>query len=50
MVLKDTTPVRQAHLAGAFDTFPDAEVNHGEDEQDAESQLPADAAQGLEAL
>lgn len=39
-----------AHLARCFDAFPDAKVDYGEDEHDAESQLPADGAQVLESL
>lgn len=38
------------HLARCFDAFPDAEVDHGEDEHDAEGELPADAPQVLKPL
>ena len=38
------------HLARCFDTFPDAKVDNGEDQHDAEGKLPADAPQVLESL
>lgn len=42
--------LQSPHLARRFDSFPDAEVDNGEDEHDAESQLPADGPQVLESL
>lgn len=38
------------HLARCFDPFPDAKVDNGKDEHDAESQLPTDGPQVLESL
>lgn len=38
------------HLARCFDPFPDAEVHNGEDEQQAEGQLPANAPQVLQPI
>lgn len=36
------------HLARCFDPFPDAEVHDGEDQQQAEGQLPANAPQVIQ--
>lgn len=41
---------QSTHLARRFDAFPDAEIDDGKDEHDAESKLPADAPQVLETL
>lgn len=42
--------LQSPHLARCLDSFPDAEVDNGEDEYDAECQLPADGPQVLESL
>ena len=38
------------HLARCFDAFPDANMDHSEDQHDAEPKRPADAPQVLEPL
>lgn len=42
--------LQSSHLARCFDSFPDAEVDNGEDEHDTKGQLPADGPQVLESL
>lgn len=39
-----------AHLAWCFDSFPQAEVDDSEDEEEAEHQLPADHTHFLQTL
>lgn len=39
-----------SHLARRFDTLPDTEVDNGEDQHDAEGELPAEPPQVLKSL
>lgn len=48
--VQDKQQQSRPHLARCFDSFPDAKVDNGEDEDDAESKLPADGPQVLESL